>query len=68
MYVSIFIIYQAGKWKIIILSVWINNEGKRRNKYMKRVTMNEYKILRTIFKNVLVVSASDNEALIFLKK
>lgn len=35
---------------------------------MKRVTMNEYKILRTIFKNVLVVSASDNEALIFLKK
>lgn len=41
---------------------------KRRNKDMKRVTMNEYKILQTIFKNVLVVSASDNEALIFLKK
>lgn len=35
---------------------------------MKRVTMKEYKVLKTIFKNVMVVSASDNEALIFLRK
>ncbi len=35
---------------------------------MKRVSFEEYKILKVIYKNVIVISACDNEALIFIKK
>lgn len=35
---------------------------------MKRVSFKEYQILKAIFKNIVVVSASDNEALIFIRK
>lgn len=35
---------------------------------MKRVSFKEYQILKAIFKNIIVVSASDNEALIFIRK
>lgn len=35
---------------------------------MKRVSFKEYQILKIIYKNVIVVSASDNEALIFIRK
>ena len=35
---------------------------------MKRVSFKEYRILKAIYKRVIVVSASDNEALIFIRK
>ena len=35
---------------------------------MKRVSFKEYQVLKVICKNVVVVSASDNEALIFIRK
>lgn len=35
---------------------------------MKRVTYFEYQILKVICKNIIVVSASDNEALILVRK
>lgn len=35
---------------------------------MRRVSFKEYQILKIIYKNVIVVSASDNEALIFIRK
>ena len=35
---------------------------------MKRVRFFEYQILKVIEKNIIVVSASDNEALIFIQK
>ena len=35
---------------------------------MKRVSFREYQVLKVIYKNVIVVSASDNEALIFIRK
>lgn len=35
---------------------------------MKRVSFKEYQILKMIYKNVVVISASDNEALIFIRK
>ena len=35
---------------------------------MKRVTFSQYRILKAIYENVIVVSASDNEALIFIRK
>ena len=34
---------------------------------MKRVSFKQYQILKAIYENVIVVSASDNEALIFKK-
>lgn len=35
---------------------------------MKRVSFKQYQILKAIYENVIVVSASDNEALIFIRK
>lgn len=35
---------------------------------MRRVSFKEYQILKMIYKNVVVISASDNEALIFIRK
>lgn len=35
---------------------------------MKRVSFKEYKILKIIYKSITIVSASDNEALIFIRK
>ena len=35
---------------------------------MRRVSFKEYQLLKIIYKNVIVVSASDNEALIFIRK
>lgn len=47
----------------------LNAEGNKEvKKKMKRVSFKEYQILKIIYKNVIVVSASDNEALIFIRK
>ena len=35
---------------------------------MKRVSFKQYQILKAIYENVIVVSASDNEALIFIRR
>ena len=35
---------------------------------MRRVSFKEYQILKMIYKNVVVISASDDEALIFIRK
>lgn len=35
---------------------------------MKRVSFVEYQIFKIIYRNVTIVSASDNEALIFIQK
>ena len=35
---------------------------------MKLLSFKEYQILKMIYKNVVVISASDNEALIFIRK
>jgi hypothetical protein len=35
---------------------------------MKRVSFQEYQLLKMIYKNVVVISASDDEALIFIRK
>ena len=35
---------------------------------MIRVSFKEYQILKMIYKNVVVISASDDEALIFIRK
>ena len=46
-----------------------NAEGNKEvKKKMKRVSFKEYQILKIIYNNVIVVSASDNEALIFIRK
>ena len=42
--------------------------NKKGESKMKRVSFEEYKILKVIYKNVIVISACDNEALIFIKK
>ncbi len=35
---------------------------------MKRVSFKQYRILKVIYENVIVISASDNEALIFIRR
>lgn len=35
---------------------------------MRRVSFKEYQVLKAIYKKVFVISASDNEALIFIRK
>lgn len=35
---------------------------------MKRVSYLDYQVAKAIYKNVILISASDNEALIFIKK
>lgn len=35
---------------------------------MKRVSFKQYRILKVIYENVIIISASDNEALIFIRK
>lgn len=35
---------------------------------MRHVSFKEYQILKMIYKNVVVISASDDEALIFIRK
>lgn len=35
---------------------------------MKRVSFKQYRILKVIYEYVIVISASDNEALIFIRK
>lgn len=35
---------------------------------MKRVSFEEYQILKILYKNIIVIKASDNEALIFIQK
>ncbi len=42
--------------------------NKKGESKMKRVSFEEYKILKVIYENVIVISACDNEALIFIKK
>lgn len=35
---------------------------------MKRVSFEEYQILKILYKNIIVINASDSEALIFIQK
>ncbi len=39
-----------------------------RNEIMKRVSYLEYQVAKVIYKDVILVSACDNEALIFIYK
>jgi len=51
------------------VSSLLNAEGNKEvTEKMKRVSFKEYQIIKMIYKDVVVVSASDDEALIFIRK